>query len=107
MAETDQFKLSTYQEIVYDALDQPSISGPPQEEGDAVVDSIRRWGRFVGRAAMGSGDALVVLLGMFDAGLTPDEVLEAMVMHGVIPEPEVRANVQVDGEIVGRFEYGE
>lgn len=86
-----QKSLGKYQELVYDAVSQPSVSGPNDAVAEEIINQLRWHSRSIGHIAMdpeadrGQGLANALVLGMMDAGLTFDRLVELAVMHGDLP----------------------
>jgi hypothetical protein len=88
-----------------DALGDPIEFGPRGEVAKNVVEVVCQWPRELGQAAMYEGKQTEVLLGLLDAGLTVDQAVEALIMHGTIPGP-IDRNGQETGYRIYEHEEG-
>ena len=76
----------THDEERVDALGKPFVVGPSKAEAMELSHMVQRWGRFVGRVAMADGLGLDLVMGLLDGGLGVDEIMDALVMHGDLPD---------------------
>jgi hypothetical protein len=81
-----QYSAPTHDEHRVDATGEEFVVGPSESEAEELARSVQRWGRYIGRIAVGQDKALEVLMGLLDAGVSVDDVLDALVMHGNLPD---------------------
>jgi hypothetical protein len=77
-----------------DALGEEYLVGPSHEEQANIAIVVHTWARYVGRIAAQEGQGLGLLLGLLDGGLEANDVLDALVMHGDLPDPAEVGNGQ-------------
>ena len=94
-------RLPTADEQWTDAFGREFVVGPTSTEADELGRLVSRWARYVGRIAMERGVGLEVMMGLLDGGLGLDEALDALVMHGELPDTAQQ------GEAPGRLQLTE
>lgn len=61
------------------------VERPTDAEMSAARDLVRKWPRFLGAVAVAEGSHEEVMLGMLDQGMTMDDTIESLVVHGELP----------------------
>lgn len=68
-----------------DQVAKESLLGPSPKDAEAIESLLRAWPREIGQLAVKEGLHVALMLGMLDAGVDVDGVIDALVMHGDIP----------------------